>query len=361
MRLTGIFLSYARVDAVKARTLASLLERAHHSVWWDRYIKGGTQYAHEIEAALRAADKVVVLWSAESVDSAWVRDEAAAGRDTGRLVPVTLDAAQPPLGFRQYQTVNFANWHGRGKPRNFQDLLDAIASTGGMSEGAENTAPSAAPPSWQRRLLWLIPLVVLVLGVSLYVARQPSNRSAAIVAVEPASNEANAVSAARDLSIRLSSLETANAGAFHLTEAKDTRPDLLLQVGVASGPTNSTRDVTLLSGPSRTILWAGHFQELGGKAGDLSTQTGVTTARVLSCAVEALSERKAKLNEQTVKLYLTGCSRLAEEYDETTSDVAPLLEKVVQSAPEFAPAWARLLYSEAIAVDGLPGSPMLGP
>ena len=31
---------------------------------------------------------VVVLWSANAIESAWVRDEAAAGRDTGRLVPL---------------------------------------------------------------------------------------------------------------------------------------------------------------------------------------------------------------------------------------------------------------------------------
>ena len=41
-------------------------------------LRGGAQYATEIEAALGKADAVVVLWSQSSVGSAWVRNEAAA-------------------------------------------------------------------------------------------------------------------------------------------------------------------------------------------------------------------------------------------------------------------------------------------
>lgn len=359
--MASVFLSYVRKDAARARALASLLEKAGHSVWWDRHIKGGAQFAREIEAALKAAEKVVVLWSAESVDSAWVRDEAAAGRDTGRLVPVSLDGTQAPLGFGQYQTVNFSRWRGRSKPSAFQSLLDALASSG-------NTALVTAPPrprrTWSRLTLWLTPLLMLIAGFSIYVAMQFADAGAATVVVEPASADPVAVASARDLSVRLGGMEATSAGLFQLATAGPNagkNSDLLLQVSGEIGPTSSTRDLTVLSGATRTILWAGHFKQPGNQAADLSAQVSVTAARVLSCAVETLSERKTKLNEQTVKLYLTGCSRLAEEYDETTSDVAPLFEKVVQSAPQFAPAWARLLYSEAIAVDGLPDSPMLAP
>lgn len=362
--MANVFLSYVREDVVTARALASLLEKAGYSVWWDRHIKGGAQYAHEIEAALRAAERVVVLWSAGSVGSPWVRDEAAAGRDTGRLVPVSLDGTQAPLGFGQYHTINFSNWRGRGKPPAFRDLLEALASSG-------NTALLDAPPPRPRmprvsgrRLLWLAAPLAILAGVATYAAMQFAGPGAALVAVEPTTADRVAVAAARDLSIALGSIEAANAGLFRLSSAGpggSKGSDLLFQVGGEDGPKISSRDVTVLSGRTRHILWAGHFEQPSDKAADLSAQVGVTAARVLSCAVEAVSERQAKLSEQTVKLYLTGCSRLAEEYDETTSDVAPVFEKVVQSAPQFEPAWARLLYSEAIAVDGLPGSPMLAP
>lgn len=359
--MASLFLSYVRKDAATARALASLLEKAGHSVWWDRHIKGGAQYAQEIEAALKAAGKVVVLWSAGSVGSPWVRDEAAAGRDTGRLVPVSLDGTQAPLGFGQYQTINFSNWRGRGKPSAFQSLLDALASSGNT---ALVTTPSRPRRTWSRLTLWLAPLLMSIAGVSIYVAMQFADAGAATVVVEPASADPVAVASARDLSVRLGGMEATSAGLFQLATGGPNagkNSDLLLQVSGENGPTSSTSDLTVLSGPTRTILWAGHFKQPSNRAADLSAQVSVTAARVLSCAVEAISERKTKLSEQTVKLYLAGCSRLAEEYDETTSDVAPLFEKVVQSAPLFAPAWARLLFSEAIAVDGLPDSPMLAP
>ncbi len=81
--MASVFLSYDREDADRARPLALALEKAGHSVWWDRHVKSGAQYSKEIEAELSKADAVVVLWSKQSVESAWVRDEATAGRDSG--------------------------------------------------------------------------------------------------------------------------------------------------------------------------------------------------------------------------------------------------------------------------------------
>src|SRR5918994_954740 len=104
--MASIFLSYAREDLVVARSLAGALERLGHSVWWDRHIKGATQFAAEIESALAKAEAVVVLWSQASFASPWARDEASAARDSGRLFPAPLDGAHPPMGFRQYQSVD---------------------------------------------------------------------------------------------------------------------------------------------------------------------------------------------------------------------------------------------------------------
>ena len=86
--MPALFLSYARNDLERIRPLAAALERAGHDVWWDRHIAGGQEFSGAIEQALADADAVIVCWSANSVGSAWVRDEAAAGRDrssrTGR-------------------------------------------------------------------------------------------------------------------------------------------------------------------------------------------------------------------------------------------------------------------------------------
>jgi TolB-like protein len=133
--VASVFLSYDREDSDRARQFAQALEKAGHAVWWDLHIKTGAQYTKEIDRALKIADAIVVLWSERSVESAWVRDEAAVGRDTGRLVPVALDRTEPPLGFRQFQTIDLSQWKGRGKPAQLRVLLDDVAAMRGPKIG----------------------------------------------------------------------------------------------------------------------------------------------------------------------------------------------------------------------------------
>ena len=111
--MATLFLSYSREDVTRVGPLAVAMEREGHQVWWDRHISGGQEFSEEIERALESADAVIVCWTEHSVRSAWVRDEAATGRDRGRLIPVSLDRSQPPLGFRQFQTVDLSGWNGR--------------------------------------------------------------------------------------------------------------------------------------------------------------------------------------------------------------------------------------------------------
>jgi len=142
-----VFLSYAREDVGAAKELADSIARAGHEVWWDRHIQGGSRFTNEIDRALKDAEAVVVLWSEASVQSAWVQDEAAEGRDSGRLVPAALGSVKPPLGFRQFHTVSLGSWTGEGTPEGIDDLVAAIASTCGSAAGAgEADSPKAAEP-----------------------------------------------------------------------------------------------------------------------------------------------------------------------------------------------------------------------
>jgi tetratricopeptide (TPR) repeat protein len=136
--MASVFLSYAREDAAKAKTLAEALEKAGHDVWWDRHIRSGSEFSGEIQTALNSAQVVLVLWSRASVGSEWVRDEATEGRDSGRLLPVALDASKAPLGFRQRQSIDMADWNGRGPPQNIDRLLHALDANTAI--GAPNAA-----------------------------------------------------------------------------------------------------------------------------------------------------------------------------------------------------------------------------
>ena len=78
--MARLFLSYSRKDDTKARRFTEWLEREGHDVWRDEDdIGGGASFSAEIEKALKDCDAVLVLWSKDSIESPWVRDEAGAG------------------------------------------------------------------------------------------------------------------------------------------------------------------------------------------------------------------------------------------------------------------------------------------
>jgi adenylate cyclase len=146
-----VFLSYAREDADSAKRLAEVVGRAGHEVWWDRHLHGGSQFTNEIDKALKNAQAVVVLWTDSSVSSAWVQDEAAEGRDTGRLVPISLNGCRPPLGFRQFHTVELGRWNGDGDPEHIDELLEGIGKAAGTAATATSSgrpAEAPAPPAF---------------------------------------------------------------------------------------------------------------------------------------------------------------------------------------------------------------------
>ena len=140
--MARIFLSYARADVDCAKKLAELVGRAGHDVWWDRELHGGSRFTTEIDKALQDAEAVIVLWSNASLESAWVQDEAAEGRDSGRLVPVVIDAVRPPLGFRQYQAIDLTDLRNGQQPRQLEELLRAVIKMGAPSEAKPEAAPA---------------------------------------------------------------------------------------------------------------------------------------------------------------------------------------------------------------------------
>jgi TolB-like protein/Tfp pilus assembly protein PilF len=136
-----VFLSYARADETPARRLAAALEQRGYRVWWDALIEGGAAFSKSIAEALDTADVVIVLWSVTSVESDWVRDEAAQGRERHRLIPLSLDGTLPPLGFRQYQVIDLRHWHGRTSAPEITAIQRAIAKAAG------NVGHIPSPPS----------------------------------------------------------------------------------------------------------------------------------------------------------------------------------------------------------------------
>lgn len=121
-----VFLSYSREDQEHAVALVNILEDAGFTTWWDGLLEGGEQYSKITQCALENAKAVIVLWSKTSRESHWVHDEASCGRDTGRLVPLSIDGTLPPLGFGQFQAIDISGCLTRPDSGPIQNTLRAL-------------------------------------------------------------------------------------------------------------------------------------------------------------------------------------------------------------------------------------------
>lgn len=125
--MADIFISYAREDRASAKRLAKALEEQGWSVWWDPQIPAGKTFDEVIEQAIEAAGCVLVLWSKHSVNSRWVKTEAAEGVERGILVPVLIEDVRIPLAFRRIQAANLVEWDGMSSHWAYQKLVNDIS------------------------------------------------------------------------------------------------------------------------------------------------------------------------------------------------------------------------------------------
>jgi hypothetical protein len=181
-----------------------------------------------------------------------------------------------------------------------------------------------------------------------------------IVAIDTASGSEKSRQVARGLAVQLGNLQSARGDSFQLISGSGNA-DIILQVDASDGAGALHRDLSVLSGANRSILWSASLQQPPDKADDLSQQLMVTSERVLSCALEALSHRKEVIDPPTLKLYLSGCSRLENVYGQGRYDPAlvKLFEQVIAKAPHFEGAWAKLLTTESEAARSPDPPPVL--
>lgn len=124
--MADVFVSYAREDQARVEPIVKAIEAAGLTVWWDKDIGGGSDFVFDTEKELDDAAACVVCWSADSVTSRWVRDEASAAAEQDKLIPVQFDIDRPPMGFRQFQLIDFTRWWGKASAPCFEKLIAAI-------------------------------------------------------------------------------------------------------------------------------------------------------------------------------------------------------------------------------------------
>lgn len=192
--MADIFLSYNEKDRPRVRQLAQALERAGWSVWWDRRVPAGLTWRSLLEQELQAMRCMLVLWSANSVKSEWVCEEATEGRLLGRLIPVFIERVRPPAGFREVQAADLVDWDGTNDTIGLQQLLDDIAHKLGAPAvvGQDITPPKpvdpphpppaspGAPVLWKP---WGVAAALLLVAVGIYLGMAAVTRREAVVSM----------------------------------------------------------------------------------------------------------------------------------------------------------------------------------
>jgi TIR domain len=150
--MSDIVISYSREDKKNARLLANKLMASGWSVWWDRDMLGGQDYDMAIETELEIARCVIVIWSSLSVKSHFVRDEANAALAKNKLVPVSFDETEPPLGFRMTHIIKFEDSNNISE-EDYNRLYQSIVKKAG-----EPGRPIPFPPTPKKvsKVGWLL-------------------------------------------------------------------------------------------------------------------------------------------------------------------------------------------------------------
>ncbi|MGE3141808.1 MAG: toll/interleukin-1 receptor domain-containing protein [Hyphomonadaceae bacterium] len=194
--MADVFISYAREDKARAEQVARALGAAGLDVFWDSEIPPGQTWADYIEDKLSNCKAVIVLWSANSTRSQWVREEARMGRDKGKLIPASLDDSMAPFGFGEVQAANLTTWQGQAGHVEWERMLAAVraavASPGQPAPSAKPApqfqpamtppaASAAAKPWWRKtwvRVTGGVVALLVVLGVIGAVIPNPAPKPA---------------------------------------------------------------------------------------------------------------------------------------------------------------------------------------
>lgn len=143
--MADVFVSYSRRDRARVAPLVAAIEARGWSVWWDPEIAPGQEFDRLIDAQLAQARAVLVVWSADSVASRWVRGEAREAAERGILVPVRFDRATLPLDVRALHTIDLedADVEAAGPP--LQDMLRALGALVARPAAPALPSPSQSP------------------------------------------------------------------------------------------------------------------------------------------------------------------------------------------------------------------------
>jgi TolB-like protein len=361
-----IFLSYNREDAARAKQFADGLSAEGFTVWWDATLKSGENYDEVTEQALLDARAVVVLWSAKSVISRWVRAEATEAERAGKLVPAMIEVCKRPIMFELKQTAELSHWKGSRKDPAWQAFVAALRGLVGRADAPGDEAsqvaqpsPTTGKPQAKRWWPWAAALAVVLLGAVFAWMQFGKGNSASPGSVEvmvmsftPAGNDPREAAIANgitdELIVRLRRIPelrvVSGVGQDGNAGSADHRIDGSVRLNG-----NEIRVSPRLVDSSGNVLWSDNFDREIDDLFPVQEQIASAVASTLSVSLDVGIESRdygGTDNPEAYANYFKG--RIAR----WTGDPARFsyLERAVALDPNYIKAWTELTYANGLAL-----------
>lgn len=341
-----LFISYGRADEDIARHMAASLKSEGFEVWWDETLRSGDTYDEVIEKALRQAPAVVVLWSATSVQSRWVRSEATIGDRHGALVPAMISQCERPIMFELTQTADLTNWDGdtastrwRGFVADIRQVVERRKGQGSLEPGQATPPPPppamAAPTPPAEREGELPSLAVLPF----------KNRSGIeddeVFAIGLVEDVIDALSQAAELRV-ISSSAIARFRDGEIADIESMARSLgvryILEGNVRRRMKTLRVTAQLLDAGTGTILWTQKFERPLEELAELEEDLVIEVAAHLNSQVNRLEMEHALKKPDNLTAWEM-VTRAVANYRQITGETLMLALQDAQQAVEIAPSY----------------------
>ncbi len=339
--MADIFVSYASEDRERIRLLVEMLERSGFSVWWDRHIATGESFDRVIERELDAASCVVVVWSAASVESNWVRNEANEGLERKVLAPVLIDDVRPPLAFRSTQTANLVGWQGGSQEEAPGRLLADIATlmerpappSKGSSAGAAADQSRPAAREVDPKSIAILPFV-----------NRSQDDDDAYFADGLTEELINLLSRASDFRV------AARTSAFKFKGTTASIEEVAATLGVAYVMEGSVRksedrlrvNAQLIEARSGFQVWSESWEKELRDVFQIQNDIAEAATSALSASSLFVASSRDSVDPRAYELFLRSKPLEGDNAPSTIEKLEQLLTQALAIDPEFADAWSAL-------------------
>ncbi|PJB13626.1 MAG: hypothetical protein CO119_00635 [Flavobacteriales bacterium CG_4_9_14_3_um_filter_40_17] len=160
-----IFISYAHANSEEVLEIIKKLTDAGSTIWYDAFIKPGSDWDESIENAIKSSDVVLVFLSKAANDSKNVKQEYSFAIDQQKtIIPIFIESVEAPFRLRLNQSFYFTE----NKNLAVQNLILRLQSPDGIYKAKQASALSKFVSKLKESIRYVVGVLVLFLIVVIY-------------------------------------------------------------------------------------------------------------------------------------------------------------------------------------------------